>query len=311
MDPVVYESRLRGDEGERWHSARGAARVLVLDSLLADNAALGSTAEPAFGGALYLHAAGQLSLERSTLSGNRVEGEEGEGGGIGVLDGGVVYLRDCHLLRSRAGYGAALRVRTQTAGVASVLLDNVTLAHNNASRFGSVVAVHAHSRVRRVPFLFRAGRYYYSLDPDSFRSRTLLRFGFNGDPYMNPYEAGLAPHGTNIQAFNPYEDEHHVLELPPDPRLTDQWPFWSTGQRHAPYLDARTVPGQKAASGGLAFLLGSEGSGRKATLKAHEYDGVVAFKDCNVFDNRQDLQAACYWDSTLHQHSCLTQTTLL
>ena len=107
------------------------------------------------------------------------------------------------------------------------------------------------------------------------------------DPYLDPKAANIAPAGTRITANNPYEPGWHTLELPEDPHLTDQWPFFATGvgrrvrfvcvcsrasssmtgsvltldmtseyqQRYPGYLDVRTTQGQKAASGGVGALM--------------------------------------------------------
>ena len=60
------------------------------------------------------------------------------------------------------------------------------------------VAVLSSDFVKRLIPLSRsgAGRFYYSLDPQGFRTAPLLRFGFNADPYLYPYYATIAPAGA-------------------------------------------------------------------------------------------------------------------
>ncbi len=60
-----------------------------------------------------------------------------------------------------------------------MILDNVTLCNNTASRLGSVLAGHAHRRAHLVPFLHAAGRYIFDAGPHDYLGRPGLRFGFN------------------------------------------------------------------------------------------------------------------------------------
>ena len=133
---------------------------------------------------------------------------------------------------------------------------------------------------------------------------------FHSDPYLDPYSATIAPAGTVLAGMGPWVPEHFRLTLPDDGRLTDQWPFYATGERHAAYRDKRTTPRQKAASGGTAFLLQAEvstsdadgGPAAAAARAAARGDGLVAFKDCNIYGNLPAGQvckcssAICDWE---------------
>lgn len=126
----------------------------------------------------------------------------------------------------------------------------------------------------------------------------------------------------SLAGVGAWAPEHYRLNLPADGRLTDQWPFFATGERHAAYRDQRTPAGQKAASGGSAFLLQAEGQawelgggggeGRAAAARAAARgDGLVAFKDCNVYGNQPAAQAACYYHAELSSMQCLDELALL
>ena len=51
------------------------------------------------------------------------------------------------------------------------------------------------TKVARIPFLYAAGRFYYKLGLSDYREFPLLRFGFNGNPYLDPHSATLLPNG--------------------------------------------------------------------------------------------------------------------
>ena len=125
-----------------------------------------------------------------------------------------------------------LRLHSQRKGDVSVLFNNVTMTNNVAAQYGGIVSGYSHTHAIVTPFTYAGGRYYYDVDSYSFLSRSLLRFGFNADPYLDPKAANIAPAGTRVTSNNPYEPGWHTLELPEDPHLTDQWPFFATGARH-------------------------------------------------------------------------------
>ncbi len=198
----------------------------------------------------------------------------------------------------------------------------MTLCNNTASRRGAVLAGHAHRRARLVNFLHAAGRYYFDAGPHDYLARPGLRFGFNSDPYLDPYAASAAPDRTARAGAGPWVPERFRLQLPDDGRLTDQWPFHGTGERHAAYRDPRTPAGQKAASGGAAFLLQAEGDGwaaggggggggAAAAARAAGGGGLVAFKDCNVYGNEPAAEAACYFHAELDTMQCVEEKRLL
>eukprot|EP00960_Hanusia_phi_P059495 764185-Hanusia_phi.AAC.3 len=62
-------------------------------------------------------------------------------------------------------------------------------------RTGGIMSAFVASRVARVPFLYAAGRFYYKLGLSEYREFPLLRFGFNGNPYLDPHSATLLPNG--------------------------------------------------------------------------------------------------------------------
>ena len=111
---------------------------------------------------------------------------------------------------------------------------------------------------------------------------------------------------------NPAESEHYSLELPEDPRLTDQWPFFATGERHPGYYDARTTAGQKSASGGFAFLLQARGGGQQwSTARVEDLAGAIAFKVCSVHSNAPADLGACAFHQDIGQKQCVHESKLL
>ena len=236
---------------------------------------------------------------------------DAEGGSFGMRDGGVLYVRDSLVANNSAAYGAVLRLHSHRAGEMSVLFNNITIVNNTALRYGGIVSGYSHTHAIVAPFTFAGGRYYYDVDSYTFLARPLLRFGFNADPYLDPKAANIAPAGTGITANNPYEPGWHTLELPDDPHLTDQWPFFATGQRHQGYLDVRTTQGQKAASGGVALLLQDSNPRAFSTPDKEALTGVVAFKDCNIYDNAPVGLSCCYYHADLASQRCLSDTELL
>ena len=87
----------------------------------------------------------------------------------------------------------------------------------------------------------------------------------------------------------------------------------------AGYFDARATTGQKAGSGGMAFLLFSEGdpwspdrarAGPRPGTDAPT-GGMVAFKDCMVWGSSPAGRSACYYQADLDLDQCLEDTALL
>lgn len=287
------------------------ASAMMLSCSLKNNMGIGSATEAAVGGAIYFDGSGHASIERSEIVSNSVMGPDAEGGCFGIRDGGVLYIRDSVISNNSAAYGAVLRLHSQRKGHVSVLFNNVTIANNTALRYGGVVAGYTHTHAIVTPFTFAGGRYYYDIDSYAVLSRPLLRFGFNADPYLDPKAANVAPAGTGVTSSNPYEPAWHTLELPEDPHLTDQWPFYTTGQRYKGYFDVRTSPGQKAASGGVALLLQDSNPREFSTPDKEALSGVVAFKDSNIYGNKPVGLSCCYYHNDLQSHRCLSDTELL
>lgn len=287
------------------------ATATMLHCSLENNMAIGSATEAAVGGGIYFDGSGSASLERSHVSSNSVMGPDAEGGCFAIRDGGVLYLRDSVVSNNSAAYGAVLRVHTQRKGDVSVLFNNVTIANNSALRYGGIVSGYSHAHAMVVPFTFAGGRYFYDIDSYAALSRPLLRFGFNADPYLDPKSANIAPQGTGIIANNPYEPGWHTLELPLDPHLTDQWPFFATGSRHKGYFDVRTTPGQKAASGGVALLLQDANPLHFSTPDKEALSGAIAFKDSNIYDNSPRGLSCCYFHADIASQRCLSDYELL
>ncbi|EKX44740.1 hypothetical protein GUITHDRAFT_109517 [Guillardia theta CCMP2712] len=152
------------------------------------------------------------------------------------------------------------------------------------------------------------GRFYYKLGLSDYREFPLLRFGFNGNPYLDPHSATLLPNGLGLTASNPYEPAWFTKELPADPRLTDQWPFYATGERFTGYFSPLAQPGQKVASGGLSFVLYD---GAPVLDGWEQVVGQVIFKDCNIYENMPAGLSACYMDVETHKQTCLGDKQLL
>ena len=287
------------------------ATATLLSCRLKNNVAIGSATEAASSAVIHFDGAGTASIERSDVVANSVMGPDAEGGCFGIRDSGVLYIRDSVVANNSAAYGAVLRLHSHRKGEVSVLFNNVTLANNVAMHYGGVVSGYTHTHGIWTPFTYAGGRFYYDVDSHASLARPLLRFGFNADPYLDPRSANLAPAGTRLTSTNPYEPGWHTLELPEDPHLTDQWPFFATGQRHADYFDIRTTPGQKAASGGVAMLLQDANPRAFSTPDKEALSGVVAFKDCNIYQNLPEGLSCCYYQTDLAAQRCLGDKELL
>ena len=287
------------------------ATATLLSCRLKNNVAIGSATEAASSAVIHFDDAGTASIERSDVVANSVMGPDAEGGCFGIRDSGVLYIRDSVVANNSAAYGAVLRLHSHRKGEVSVLFNNVTLANNVAMHYGGVVSGYTHTHGIWTPFTYAGGRFYYDVDSHASLARPLLRFGFNADPYLDPRSANLAPAGTRLTSTNPYEPGWHTLELPDDPHLTDQWPFFATGQRHADYFDIRTTPGQKAASGGVAMLLQDANPRAFSTPDKEALSGVVAFKDCNIYQNLPEGLSCCYYHTDLAAQRCVGDKQLL
>jgi hypothetical protein len=257
-----------------------------------------------------------VSFERSELVANTGRSKDSEGGCFALRDGGVLYVRDTLIANSTAGYGGAIRLYTQEEEAVSVLFDNATFAFNNATFFGNVLAAYTHTRALFSQFTYANNRFNYNIDPDGFRTKTLVRFGFNGNPLLDADRATLAPGGTKLMRSNPSEPLFYTFTLPEDGRLTNQWPFFATGERYAGYYDARTSKGQKAASGGVAYLIRAAmpvSSSNRESEDSDQYRGVCAFKDINAYQNGGGAGGldACYMHADFDVQQCLDEMQLL
>jgi len=283
LAPSVVFSRLSAAQSTH----RLESAVMMSDCTLRDNLVMGVSSSPGQGGGLYFHRGGRAAFYNSIFERNGASSEHSAGGLFSFYQGGALYLRDSVVVNSTATYGGVIRLHATSLSNISALFDNVTFGGNEGRRFGGVLSAYTYDHSKFVHFSYNGDEFMYDLDPNDFRSRPLLRFGFQGNPYENPYEATIKPHGHRSDHFNPFEEPHYARELPLDPHSTHQWPFVAR--------DESTLIGQKAASGGVAFL--TEGGG-------------CAFKDCKFVDNRPVPQVACYYHEELEIHQCLPATRL-
>lgn len=311
LAPLPVENPLMKQAGAKFHTVIPASWSTFMYCDLDNNRAMGTTRLPAAGGGVYIQPGGAASFERSSLIGNNAAGRDSEGGCFAVRDGGVLFVRDTLVSNSSAGYGGCLRLYTQSEGSVSVLFDNATIAYNKAVHFGSVLAANSHTSALFRSFTYAAGRFIYNIDPDGFRSRPLDRFGFNANPLLDANRATLLPAGTIIEQSNAYEPRFYSLTLPDDGRLTNQWPFYATGERFAGYFDPKTVKGQKSASGGVAFLIRTAAGRSYGGDEMSEFSGVCGFKDSNVHSNGDSERAVCFTHGSLDTQQCMDQTRLL
>ena len=129
--------------------------------------------------------------------------------------------------------------------------------------------------------------------------------------HANTHQRTSNSHARLLAANNPYEPAWHTMELPLDPHLTDQWPFFATGRRHKGYFDVRTDPGQKAASGGVALLLQDGSPHHFSTPDKEALSGTIAFKDSNIYDNSPKGLSCCYFHENTASQRCLSDYELL
>ena len=309
--PASIENPLMKQAGALYHTILPASWSTMIYSQVDNNRAMGTARLPAAGGGLYIQAGGSMSFERCSLSGNLAAGRDSEGGCFAMRDGGILYVRDTVVANSSAGYGGALRLYTQTEGALSILFDNATIAYNTAVHFGSVLAAHSHTSALFSKFTYSGGRFNYNVDPDAFRSRPSDRFGFNADPNLYSERANAAPEGTVIEQANVYEPRFYTLTLPNDGRLTNQWPFFASGERFAGYTDVKTTKGQKAASGGVAFLIRTAAGRKFGDDEMGEFSGVCGFKDSNIHSNTDTERSVCFMHSSIDTQQCMNQMRLL
>jgi len=113
-------------------------------------------------------------------------------------------MRDSSVSNMSATYGAVLRVYQSShagqvgsiqTGVIAVLFDNCTFVNNVARRHGAVLSAYSPSRVFFRPFEYTGTGLLYTSDL-GFLGRPLQRFGFNGNPNEDPWQATVAPAGV-------------------------------------------------------------------------------------------------------------------
>ena len=144
----------KGGRGNDGTQARGGAAYLaasgvlnVYRSTIANNTAQSSRAQPSYGGAVDLEAAtAELNVWNSVVTNNAATAE-GYGGSIGLGRGGAIYnnggkvrLRNVLLVRNATALtGTDASSAIMSLGTAPyVLLENCTVADNDAGKAGSV-----------------------------------------------------------------------------------------------------------------------------------------------------------------------------